>query len=320
MTTFAGWLRRNFSNPQIILLTVLLVIGVVGAFLLPPLLIPLVAAVVLAFILEGPVVRIERLGLGRTASVTLVFVLFVGVLLFLVFWVAPLLFRQVTLFLQELAPGMLADVQRLLLALPQRYPHLVNDAQAEMLVAALRAEMMAASRQMLSASLASVAVVAYLVAYLVLVPFLIFFFLKDKERIFDWLKGFLPADRQLVDRVWSDATLQFARYIRGKAWEIVIVGSVTYVVFAALGLKYAALLATLTGLSVLIRYFRVAVVTLHVAVVAYQTLAPALQHGLPAQCAGLQAAGTTSAGAGKARSGLRVEGHALTGRSLTAQL
>lgn len=279
MTTFQGWLRRNFSNPQVVLLTVLLLIGVAGAFLLPPLLVPLVAAAVLAFILEGPVARLERRGLGRTTAVVLVFVLFVSVLLFLVFWVAPLLFRQVTLFLQFQAPAMVGDVQRLLLALPDRFPLLVDEARAEMLVTTLRDEMVALTRRMLSASLASLAVVAYLVAYLVLVPFLIFFFLKDKARIFAWIGGLLPADRGLVDRVWSEASMQFARYIRGKVWEIVIVGAVTYVVFTLLGLKYAALLATLTGLSVLVPYFGVAVVTLPVAAVAYGQWGWSLEFG-----------------------------------------
>ena len=63
--------------------------------------------------------------------------------------------------------------------------------------------------------------------------------------------------------------LQIGNYIRGKILEIIIVGVVTYIVFAWMGLNYAPLLAALVGLSVLVPYIGAAVVTLPVAVIAY---------------------------------------------------
>jgi putative permease len=63
--------------------------------------------------------------------------------------------------------------------------------------------------------------------------------------------------------------LQLGNYVRGKFWEILIVGVVTYIGFVVLGLKYAILLGVLVGLSVLVPYLGAAVVTVPVAVVAY---------------------------------------------------
>ena len=61
----------------------------------------------------------------------------------------------------------------------------------------------------------------------------------------------------------------FANYVRGKAIEIVIVGMVSFIAFLILGLQYAALLAMLIGLSVLIPYIGATVVTIPVLLVGY---------------------------------------------------
>jgi putative permease len=102
-----------------------------------------------------------------------------------------------------------------------------------------------------------------------LMPVLVFFFLKDKDRLTHWFISFLPRERHLVSSVWTEVEGQIANYVRGKAGEIVIVGAVSYVTFVALGLEYAALLATVVGFSVLIPYIGAAVVTLPIALVGF---------------------------------------------------
>jgi len=57
--------------------------------------------------------------------------------------------------------------------------------------------------------------------------------------------------------------------VRGKFWEILIVGSVTYIAFAILHLKYAILLSVLVGVSVLVPYIGATVVTVPVAIVGF---------------------------------------------------
>jgi putative permease len=101
------------------------------------------------------------------------------------------------------------------------------------------------------------------------VPFLVFFFLKDKTAILHWLGGFLPENRGLATEVWHEVNQQIGNYIRGKIWEIIIIWVVTYITFLALKLEFAMLLALLVGLSVLIPYIGAAVMYLPVALVAY---------------------------------------------------
>jgi putative permease len=84
-----------------------------------------------------------------------------------------------------------------------------------------------------------------------------------------WLTGYLPTERTLVNRVWTESEAQIANYVRGKVTEIVIVGSVTYVTFIILGLQYSALLATVVGFSVLVPYIGAAVATIPIALIAF---------------------------------------------------
>jgi putative permease len=105
--------------------------------------------------------------------------------------------------------------------------------------------------------------------YLVLVPVMVFFFLKDKQAILGWVTDFLPRQRSLVDQVWSEVLGRTGDYARGKVYEIIIVGCTAWITFYFLDLRFAGLLAVITGLSVIIPYIGAAVVTLPVAFVAF---------------------------------------------------
>jgi len=105
--------------------------------------------------------------------------------------------------------------------------------------------------------------------YLILVPLLVFFFLKDKAMILSWIMGFLPENRGLATEVWKDVNNQIFNYVRGKVWEIIIVWSVTYVTFRYLKLEFSMLLSLFTGLSVLIPYIGATIMYFPVGLIAY---------------------------------------------------
>jgi putative permease len=123
-------------------------------------------------------------------------------------------------------------------------------------------------QSILSLSLASIPLFVLILVYAILVPLLVFFFLKDREKILTWLAKFLPEKRPLLTRIWVEMNEQVANYARGKLIEILIVGAVTYVAFTYLGVNYAELLALLVGLSVIIPYIGAMVVTIPVGLIA----------------------------------------------------
>jgi putative permease len=268
MNVLTSWFRRTFADPQVMILGIVLVIGFAVVLGLGRMLAPVFASIVIAYLLEAVVVRFQRLGLPRILAVSLVFLFFLAITFFLLFGLVPMLTRQLSQLVQQI-PSYLSQGQELLLQLPERYPQLVSEQQIQQIIASVGAEVGAVGQQLLTWSLGSVGNVVGLLVLLVLIPVLVFFLLKDKRLLIDWFSAYLPTDRHLVTSVWVDVEAQIANYVRGKAGEIVIVGAVSYITFVALGLDYAALLATVVGFSVLIPYIGAAVVTIPVALVAY---------------------------------------------------
>jgi len=261
------WYRKYFSDPQAVILTVLLIVGFTVVITMGKMLTPVLAAVVIAYLLEGIVRYLEQHGVRRLIAVILVFIVFFAFVVFLAFGVVPLLSVQVTAFIKEL-PQHLSVTRETLLDLPQHYSF-ISEKQVQDVADMLNREIAVSGQQILTVSLASIPSLITLLVYLILVPLLVFFFMKDKVLILGWFSSLLPQDRSLASRVWRDMDLQLGNYVRGKFWEILIVGSVTYISFAILGLKYAILLSVLVGVSVLVPYIGATVVTVPVAVVGY---------------------------------------------------
>ncbi len=265
---FREWIKRYFSNPQVLILWFLLIVGFTLILFLGQMLAPVLAAVIIAYLLEGLVQLLEKRRVPRKAAVLVVFIFFMVSFMALLVILLPLVSRQVGQLLQQL-PAMFAKGQSLLIQLPERYPDYVTAEQIHQITTSLSAQITGFARGLLSYSVASVRGLIAVIIYLVLVPLMIFFFLKDKRLITEWVKDLLPDNRGLAREVWLEVNQQFANYVRGKMMEILIIGVVTYIVFAAMGLDFAVLLALLTGLSVLVPYIGVTVVFLPVALVAF---------------------------------------------------
>lgn len=268
MDMLRSWFRRTFSDPQVVILVGLLLVFSLAVLLMARILAPVIASVVLAFLLHPLVRLLLRAGIPHLAAVSVIFLLFFALLMAVLFLLLPNLFGQLTQMVQQL-PLVMQAVQTELMRLPERYPQIVSEEEISQFVASVRTDLVAMGQRIVAHTFASLMGAVTLAVYAILVPFLVFFFLKDGQRILAWLGSFLPHDRELANAVWKEILFQISNYVRGKAVEIVIVAVVTFAVFTFLGLNYAALLAVITGLSVLIPYVGAAVVTLPVALVAF---------------------------------------------------
>ncbi|MGD2075024.1 MAG: AI-2E family transporter [Gammaproteobacteria bacterium] len=268
MEVVRRWFKRHFNDPQVVILALVLVVGFVIVITMGQMLAPVLAALVLAYLLDGVVAALQEWHVPRLGAVAVVFALFMVFLVFALFGLLPRLSYQITQLVQQL-PNIIAKGQDAIMQLPERYPGLVSEQQVGDLMNAIRSELGTLGQRVVSASVASVVSVITLMVYLILVPVLVFFFLKDKQRIIGWLTFYLPRDRALTTRVWREVNAQIANYVRGKIWEILIVGFVAYVTFVFMELQYAVLLATLVGLSVIIPYIGAAAVTVPIAAIAF---------------------------------------------------
>ena len=268
MNAILAWLRRQLADPQIVALTLIVLLLAVSVWAFGKMLAPLLASLVIAYLLNGIAARMRARGVPHLVAVMLVFLLFLAVLWACFFWLLPLLTRQMASLFQQV-PFMVAEVQQALLRLPQRYPAFVSEDQIREVFAGFNTELIRFGQRLLSFSVSSLMTLITLLVYLILLPILVFFILKDKDMLIAWMTGFLPRDRRLTHEVWTEVDRQIGNYVQGKLVEILIVGIVAWIAFRFLGLQYAVLLAALTGVSVLIPYVGATVVTLPVALVAY---------------------------------------------------
>ncbi|OUV62308.1 MAG: AI-2E family transporter [Gammaproteobacteria bacterium TMED119] len=263
-----NWYLSHFSNPQVVTLTLFILTGFMVIVFSGKILAPLFASIVIAYLLDGAVDMLERTRAPRILALSLVFVLFVATIVVLLFVLVPLLSEQFRQFFSEL-PSMVNQGQQLLMRLPEYFPQLVNAEQVSEISSFIRGEILAFGQSLLAKPLASVVGLITILIYSVIVPLLVFFLLKDKKQILNWIEHFLPAERELTNEVWFEVNQKIASYVRGKFLEVFIVTVATYIAFAVLDLNYAMLLAVLVGLSVIIPYAGAAVVTLPVMFVAY---------------------------------------------------
>ncbi|PMR76580.1 AI-2E family transporter [Billgrantia endophytica] len=264
---FKSWIDHYFSDEEAVILLVVLVLGFTALILFGRMLAPFLTALVFAFLLQGGVNALVRRGMPHLLAVIVIFLGFLGVLLTLAFILMPLIWNQLVGLVQE-TPRMFASGQQLIDDLQERYPHLVTPDQVQEWIGVAGREMTQFGQRALTLSLASLGNVLALIIYLVLVPILVFFLLKDREQLVAFTLSLLPQKRILMTRIWNEMDAQIANYVRGKFIEIIIVGTVAFFTFAFFGLPYSALLGVVVGFSVLVPYIGAAVATLPVAAVA----------------------------------------------------
>mgnify|MGYP001493407802 FL=1 len=262
------WYQRYLSEEEAVILLVMLTVAFAVMLLFGDILAPVLVAVILAYLMQGVANVLRQRGLPGELSVAFSTLLFLGGFLAVLFGLAPLVWRQLVALVRE-APAIIEAWRKVLVTLPEEYPVFFTQQQVNELTAAIQAEMASVGQILVTKGLSSIPSVLAAIVYLILIPLMVFFFLKDREQLTGWFVSFLPAKRPLLERIWSELNLQFANYARGKGIEVLIVGGASYVVFAIFSLNYAALLGLLVGFSVIVPYIGAALVTIPVVVVAY---------------------------------------------------
>jgi putative permease len=262
------WFNHYFSNPQVITLWLILIGAFLIVILLGGMLQPVFLALIIAYLLEGIVSFLTDYKIPRIVAVLLTFIVFLIILVLLIIGILPLMSQQIAELLQDL-PVYISNAQKQLLLLPDRYPEYVSEVQIRQLFDVIRTEITRLGQNLLAITVASLRNLISIAIYLVLVPFLVLFFLKDKELILTWVKKLLPKNLELSEEVWSEANQQVANFVRGKMLEILIVWVVTFITFLLLGLNYAMLLSFFVGISVLVPYIGATVMTFPVLLVAF---------------------------------------------------
>ncbi|MDO9138995.1 MAG: AI-2E family transporter [Methylobacter sp.] len=267
--------KHFLPNSQAVALAIILVVSFVLIYTLSDLLMPVFVSIVLAYLLEGLVGKAESMKMPRQLAVYLVFSAFMACLIFLLFYLMPLVGQQAVELIQDI-PAILNGIKSGIMRLPEMYPHMISASKIHQIIFAFQQELLSYGQKMLSNSgtsvmglVGSVMGLVSVMIYLFLVPMMVFFFLKDKQLLVAWFLQFMPRDRSLSVRVWEEVDMQIGNYVRGKFSEVFILWAISYITYVAMGLNYAMLLAVLMGLQVIIPYIGATLVTFPVLGVAY---------------------------------------------------
>lgn len=261
-------LRHVLPNNQAVSLAILLIVIFMLIYFLSDLLMPVFASIVIAYLLEGLAGNAEKRGLPRLLAVYLVFSVFLACLIFLLFYLMPIVSQQSVELVQHI-PEIINHAQNGIMRLPDMYPKFISENKIQQIMNALQKELLTYGQSVLSLSAASVLGLVSALVYLFLVPMMVFFFLKDKSVFIAWFLQFMPRDRHLTVRVWTEVDTQIGNYVRGKFSEVFILWLMSYATFATMGLNYAMLLSVLMGVSVIIPYIGATLVTFPVLIVTY---------------------------------------------------
>ncbi len=264
---FSQWYQKKFSDPHAVTLVVILVSTALFIYLFSDLLMPVFVAVAIAFLLDLPVTKLIHCGFSRTSAAIIVVSVFIGIALIGLFGLLPVIWQQSSNLLQEI-PHMISEGQIYLLTLPDKYPEIVRADQIEVFISSIKDKVLEWGQIALKASLNSISDLVALLIYFILVPLMVFFFLKDKQELLTHLTAFLPEERRMATQVSTEMNQQILNYMRGKLIEIIIIGAISTLAFVLLDLRYPVLLGVLVGLSVLVPFVGATIVTIPVALVA----------------------------------------------------
>tara|TARA_B110000305_G_C19328258_1_gene582576 strand:+ start:234 stop:1037 length:804 start_codon:yes stop_codon:yes gene_type:complete len=181
-------------------------------------------------------------------------------------WLAPLVYQQMQAIVLEV-PKWLNSFILFAQDIPAKYPDLVSSDQITVFLESLSGQITTLSQDFVKASITGIQNTATIAINLILLPILVFFFLCDRESIISGFLSILPKERRMLKNVWAEMDEQLSNYARGKAIEIVIVGTAAAIIFMYFDLEYVALLSVLVGFSVLIPFLGAFIVTIPVAAV-----------------------------------------------------
>lgn len=261
------WYRARFSDPNVAVLMVTLLLIFVILYFFHGILTPILFAVALSYLLERPVNILNRWGLPRTVAVSILLLVFLTLLLAISVVLLPLIWQQGISLLTNL-PEMLTKLNRYLAALPERYPELLNAGFFDAVIESIKSRLNVVGNSLLQLSLSSLFGLVSLSVNIVLISLMMFFILKDKTIVLAFCHKLLPKNRRIIDKVATEMDKQISNYLNGKFLEIVLMTIATYLPFWFFGLNYGLLIAVIVGLSVVIPYIGIILATIPVVLIS----------------------------------------------------
>ncbi len=252
--------RRNGAEPMRIewrFWVGALVVAALGLWLLSGILLPFVMGIVLAYFLNPAVVRMRRIGIGRTvASLVVVIIMLLAVVLFFLV-LLPILSTQLLEFMQRL-PAYVARLQGLFTEENREWlSHIVGDRLPDMQrsISELMTQGVSYLLGLLSSVWAGGQALIAMFALIVVTPVVMFYILCDWDDMLAFVDRLVPVPHRPVVRELARAMDgAVAGFVRGQAMVCLLLGTFYAVSLSLTGLNFGLLIGIVSGAITFIPY------------------------------------------------------------------
>jgi predicted PurR-regulated permease PerM len=226
-------------------------------YLLRGILLPFVAGMAIAYILDPICDALERWGLSRTWATSVVTVVSALLVVVALLSLAPVLLQEISNFLSSL-PDLVHRAQDRLLPLYEAFRHRFNlppvselNTMAQSRLGTAVAWLAQAAQQLLGQSLA----LANLLSLLFITPVVTFYLLRDWDLLVARIDALLPRQHlSAIRRQFREVDRTLAGFARGQAMVCVSLGIFYAAALALVGLPFGIVVGLLAGLLTFIPY------------------------------------------------------------------
>lgn len=229
--------------------------GIILAFYLLPLFLPLLLGLILAYLLEPVIDSLEQRAVPRRIGIIIVFAFIAVIIVLAGLYLIPALSEQI-LELSQILPLRFLELKERLLSLSVK----LSGGRGKKLSEAFLQEISQKAEEF------AISVGAYVVASVpkVLQSLFIFFvslvlayyFLSDRKKIIESLYRIFPLSlRRQVKGILEEINASLGGYLRGLLIVGFLVGLLGFLAMLILGVRYALLIGIIVGFTNLIPYF-----------------------------------------------------------------
>lgn len=227
-------------------------------YLFSSVLLPFIAALILAYLLDPVVDRLEKLGIGRLAATCLMLGVFVLIFVVMLLAAAPLLINQLSALIAKM-PDYLARLQTLVTEhgepLFERFGGAGRLKEMQGQLAAGAGEGAKWLGGLVTSLLSGGQAILGVISLLVITPVVAFYMILDWDRMIARLDSWLPlAHRDTIRELVSEMDRSVAGFLRGQATICLLLGLFYAIGLSLVGLHFGFLIGILSGIINFIPY------------------------------------------------------------------
>lgn len=217
------------------------------------LLLPFFIACLIAYLIFPLIKKIHSFNIPKGIAILLIYLLFFGGTTYLLYRIYPMVIHQLRDFNEHL-PQFIATYEALIYRIYEYtsfLPEAVHD-KMDQLINSLEHSL----DKVLTKLVGGFTKIFDMIVVITVIPVLVFYFLKDYDKIKAFIKKFIPKKYQRQSSLMCHAIdKSLGNYFRGLLIVCSFVSVTTFIVFYFLKIKYALLLSIIMGVTNIIPYF-----------------------------------------------------------------